>query len=151
LQSTKFDDSNLTWRQLEGLDDLWFYVYNVDRANGIVDVIFKFRANSRVPLHQHKTPYVTLVLQGELRFFRPNGDYKETRPIGSYVTGVANGEPHTEGPGDEDAIVLFSNRNVEDALYEFLDDDGNPTLTLRIGDFEEQLKLQGAAKWQKAA
>ena len=151
MQSTKFDDSNLTWRQLEGLDDLWFYVYNVDRANGIVDVIFKFRANSRVPLHQHKTPYVTLVLQGELRFFRPNGDYKETRPIGSYVTGVANGEPHTEGPGDEDAIVLFSNRNVEDALYEFLDDDGNPTLTLRIGDFEEQLKLQGAAKWQKAA
>ncbi len=151
MQSQKFDDSNLTWRQLEGLDDLWFYVYNVDRTNGIVDVIFKFRANSRVPLHQHKTPYVTLVLQGELRFFCPNGDYKETRPIGSYVTGIANGEPHTEGPGDEDAIVLFSNRNVEDAIYEFLDEDGNSSLTLRIADFEEQLKLQGATKWQKAA
>ncbi len=151
MQGSKFDDSNLTWRQLEGLDDLWFYVYNVDRKNGIVDVIFKFRANSRVPLHQHKTPYVTLVLQGELRFYRPNGDYKETRPIGSYVTGSANGEPHTEGPGDEDAIVLFSNRNVEDAIYEFLDENGQPTLTLRIGDFEEQLKLQGTAKWQKAA
>ncbi len=151
MQSSKFDDSNLTWRQLEGLDDLWFYVYNVDRKNGIVDVIFKFRANSRVPLHQHKSPYVTLVLQGELKFYRPNGDYKETRPIGSYVTGIANGEPHTEGPGDEDAIVLFSNRDVEDAIYEFLDENGEPTLTLRIGDFEEQLKLQGTAKWQKAA
>lgn len=66
MQGRKFDDRNLTWRQLEGLDDLWFYVYNVDRKNGIVDVIFKFAANSRVPLHQHKTPYVTLVLQGEL-------------------------------------------------------------------------------------
>lgn len=151
MQGNKFDDSNLTWRQLEGLDDLWFYVYNVDRKNGIVDVIFKFAANSRVPLHQHKTPYITLVLQGELRFYRPNGDPKEIRPIGSYVMGGANGEPHIEGGGDVDAIVFFSNRNVEDAIYEFLDENGQPTVTLRIADFEEQLKLQGAAKWQKAA
>jgi quercetin dioxygenase-like cupin family protein len=151
VKASKFDDSNLTWRQLEGLDDLWFYVYNVDRKNGIVDVIFKFAANSRVPLHQHKAPYITLVLQGELRFYRPNGEPKEVRPIGSYVAGIANGEPHIEGGGDEDAIVFFSNRNVEDAIYEFLDENLQPTVTLRIADFEEQLRAQGTAKWQKAA
>lgn len=67
------------------------------------------------------------------------------------MTGVANGEPHIEGGGDEDAIVFFSNRNVEDAIYEFLDENGHPTLTLGIADFEEQLKAQGTAKWQKAA
>lgn len=151
MNDFKFDDSNLTWRKLDWLEDLWFYVYNVDRKNGIVDVIFKFAANSKVMLHQHKSPYITLVLQGELRFYRPDGTLKEIRPSGSYVKGVADGEPHTEGGGDQDAIVFFSNRNVEDALYEFRDENGQPTVTLGIGDFEDQLAAQGAPKWKTAA
>ena len=151
MQANKFDDSNLTWASIDWLENVWFYVYNVDRKNGIVDVIFKFAANSKAMMHQHKTPYITLVLQGELRFYRPDGELKEIRPTGSYVMGVANGEPHTEGGGDEDAIVFFSNRNVEDALYEFLDENMKPTVTLRIGDFEEALRAQGKAKWQTAA
>jgi hypothetical protein len=146
-----FDDSNLTWSSLDWLEDVWFYVYDVDRKNGIVDVIFKFAANSKAMLHQHKSPYVTLVLQGELRFYRPNGQLKEIRPTGSYVKGVANGDPHLEGGGDEDAIVFFSNRNVEDELYMFLDENMQPTVTLRIGDFEEALQAQGRAKWLPAA
>jgi len=32
---------------------------------------------------------------------------------------MANSEPHSEGGGDEDAIVFFSNRNVGGPLYEF--------------------------------
>jgi hypothetical protein len=151
VSTHKFDDSNLVWRKLDWLDHVWFYVYNVDRKNRIVDVVFKFAANSKVMLHGHKAPYITLVLQGELRFYRPNGELKEIRPTGSYVSGVANGEPHTEGGGDQDAIVFFSNRNVEDELYEFLDENKQPTVTLRIGDFEEQLREQGRAIWQPAA
>ncbi len=130
---------------------MWFYVYDIDRKNKIVDVVFKFAANSRAMLHQHKTPYVTLVLQGELRFYRPNGELKEIRPTGSYVKGVANGEPHLEGGGDQETIVFFSNRNVEDALYEFLDANMRPTVTLRIGDVEEALQAQGRARWLPAA
>ncbi len=49
-------------------------------------------------------------------FYQPDGTLKEIRPSGSYVTGTANGEPHTEGGGEEAAIVFFSNRNVEDEL-----------------------------------
>ncbi len=151
MPSSKFDESNIAWRQLEGFDDLWFYVYGVDRKNGIVDAIFKFAANSKIKLHQHKVPYITLVLQGELRFYRPNGEPKEVRPVGSYVNGIANGEPHLEGGGDDDVIVFFSFRNAEDVLFVFLDDNLQPELPFGLGDFEEQFKAQGPAKWQKAA
>ena len=138
MQVSTFDESNITWRTLEWLDNISFYVYNVDEVNRIVDVIFKFAANKRVMLHRHKAPYVTLVIQGELRFYGPDGRIKETRPAGSYVQGVANGEPHTEGGGDQDAIVFFSNRNVEDALYEFLDEHGAPVQVLTLSDFKAQ-------------
>jgi quercetin dioxygenase-like cupin family protein len=139
-----FDESNITWRTLDWLPHISFFVYKVDEENRIVDVVFKFAANQRVMLHRHKSPYVTLVMQGELRFYRQDGTHKETRPTGSYVSGVANGEPHLEGGGDEDAIVFFSNRNIEDALYEFLDDAGNPVQVLGIADFKAQLEEQVA-------
>jgi quercetin dioxygenase-like cupin family protein len=147
----QFDDRNITWRRLEGFDHIEFYVYKVDEENRIVDVLFKFAANQKVLLHRHKAPYITFVVQGELRFYRPNGELKEIRPTGSYVSGIANGEPHWEGGGDEDAIVFFSNRNVADALYEFLDENLQPTVTLRLADFKAQLEAQGKAKWQTAA
>ena len=151
LTRFKFDETNIAWRKLDWLDHLHFYVYNVDRQNGIVDIIFKFAANKRVMLHRHKVPYVTVVLQGELRFYNSDGALKEIRPTGSYVQGVADGEPHTEGGGDEDAIVFFSNRNISDVLYEFLDENLNPVTTLGIQDFVEQLEAQGPPKWRKAA
>ena len=148
LQPYKFDESNIVWRRLDWLDHIEFYVYKVDDENRIVDVIFKFAANQKVALHRHKAPYITFVVQGELRFYRPDGALKEIRPTGSYVSGLANGEPHLEGGGDEDAIVFFSNRNVEDALYEFLDENMQPTVTLRFDDFKAQLEAQGKPKWQ---
>ncbi len=150
MKAHEFDDRNLTWRTVDWLDHVSFYVYNVDEKNRIVDVVFKFDANSRAMLHRHKTPYITLVLQGELRFYRPTGELKEIRPIGSYVMGTANGEPHLEGGGDEDAIVFFSNRNVEDAMYEFLDENMKPVVTLGLEDFKAQLEAQGRAKWLAA-
>jgi hypothetical protein len=137
-----FDESNIPWRTLDWLENLYFYVYNVDEKNRIVDIIFKFPANTQVMLHQHKSNYVTVVLQGELRFYRPNGELKEIRPTGSYVIGKADGEPHTEGGGDQDAIVFFSNRDIDDALYEFLDEDMNPVQVLGFEDFKAALKEQ---------
>lgn len=107
-------------------------------------MIFKFAAGQKVMLHRHKAPYVTFVVQGELRFFRPDGTPKETRGPGSYVAGVANGEPHTEGAGKQDAIVFFSNREVKDALYEFLDADMKPVTTLGIADFQAEFDAQAA-------
>jgi quercetin dioxygenase-like cupin family protein len=146
-----FDDSNLTWSQFDWLDDVWFYIYGVDRKNGIVDGMFKFSANAKVKIHQHKVPYITLVLQGELRFYRPNGEMKEIRPTGSYVRGIAHGEPHLEGGGDQDTVVFFSFRNVVDELFVFLDANLQPAEIVRIGDVEAALEAQGRAKWLPAA
>lgn len=140
-----FDASAIAWRRLDWLDHIEFFVYNVDEANRIVDVIFKFAAGKRVMLHQHKADYVTFVVQGELHFFRPDGTPKEIRRAGSYVRGFADSEPHTEGGGPhEDAIVFFSNRNIEDALYDFLDEKGQSITVLGIGDFKAQYEAQEA-------
>jgi quercetin dioxygenase-like cupin family protein len=137
-----FDEHNITWRSLPWLDDVSYFVYNVDKKNKIIDVLFKFAANSKVKLHQHKAPYVTFVVQGELRFYRPNGELKEIRPTGSYVIGTANSEPHMEGGGDQDAIVFFSNRNVDDALYQFLGADNELEELLGIADFQAEYDAQ---------
>jgi hypothetical protein len=146
-----FDDSILTWHKLDWLEHVWYYVYDVDRKNGIVDALFKFAPYSKAMVHQHKTPYVTLVLQGELRFYRPNGELKEIRPTGSYVKGVANGEPHLEGGGDQETIVFFSVRNITDELFVFLDGNMQPVVRLTIDDAEAVLQAQGRARWLPAA
>ncbi|MBS0235028.1 MAG: regulator [Proteobacteria bacterium] len=151
MSHNRFDDSNLTWRQLDWLKHTSYFIYDVDRKNGIVDAVFKFDANSKVKLHQHKVPYITFVLQGELRFYRPDGTLKEIRPTGSYVRGVANGDPHLEGGGDQDTIVFFSIRNVVDELFVFFDQDMNLAEVVTIADAEALLEAQGRAKWLPAA
>ncbi len=138
----EFDDSNIKWNTLEGFEHAAYYVYDIDEKNNIVDVVFKFAANRQVMLHRHKTPYRTLVLQGELRIYRADGELKEVRPVGSYIATEANGEPHREGGGDQEAIVFFSNRNVEGAIYEFLDDAQNPIVTLGLADFKGLFEAQ---------
>jgi quercetin dioxygenase-like cupin family protein len=139
-----FDERNMVWRSLPWLEHVSYFVYHVDETNRVVDVIFKFAANQRAMLHRHKAPYITLVIQGELRLYHADGKLKEIRPVGSYVSGVANGEPHTEGGGDRDAIVFFSNRNVADELYEFLDAEGHTLQILRLADFKAEFDAQVA-------
>ena len=81
----------------------------------------------------------------EPRFHRPDGTFKKVRPTGTTVRGDAASEPHTEGGGEEDAIVFFSNRNMEDALYEFLDADGTSFKVLGIKDFRAEYDAQEAS------
>ena len=140
-----FDDANIRWYQLEGVDHASYHVCSVDVENRIVDVLFKFDANQRVILHRHHADYRTFVVQGELRLYRANGDLIETRPVGSYVEGYAGGEPHTEGGGDQDAIVFFSNRGTDGMIYELLDDEMNTIATLGLHDFKELMDAQDPA------
>jgi hypothetical protein len=46
-----FDESNITWRMLDWLPHIAFFVFKVDEENRIVDVVFKFAANQKVMLH----------------------------------------------------------------------------------------------------
>lgn len=138
----KFDDSNITWRTLEGIENLHYHVYAVDEVNKVVDVMFKFAAGKTVVLHRHHAAYITLVIQGELKIYRANGELKEVRPVGSYVATAVGGEPHTEGGGSEDAIVFFSNRGQDGVIYEILDADLNTVTTLGLQDFKGLLQAQ---------
>ena len=136
----RLDDRNITWRKFDFLGSAYF-VYAVDEENGIVDLLIRFPPDARGTLHQHTAPYLTLVLQGELRFYKPSGELKEIRPAGSYVRGVAHGEPHREGAGAQEAIVLFSIRNVTGDIFTIWQDDG-AVQKLGIADFKAALDDQ---------
>jgi hypothetical protein len=44
-------------------------------------------------------------------------------------------DPHREGGGDQDVVVLFTIYDREGPLYEILDDDSNIVATLSTDDF----------------
>ncbi|HML44020.1 MAG TPA: regulator [Hyphomicrobium zavarzinii] len=136
MSTLPFDTRNIRWNTIDGFDHVAFHVCAVDEDKRIVDILFKFDAHAKIVLHRHRADYITLVLQGELRIYRANGELKEVRPVGSYVTGKADGEPHTEGGGDQDVIVFFSNRNVDNVVYEILDESLNIVTTFGVAEFK---------------
>jgi quercetin dioxygenase-like cupin family protein len=140
-----FDDRNINWRTVEGFEHAAYHILSVDEKARIVDLLFKFAANERIALHRHAAAFRTLVLQGELRIYRPDGALKEVRPVGSYVAGQAGGEPHTEGGGDQDAIVYFSNRDIDGPVYELLDESRAVVATIGIPEFKALLDEQTVA------
>jgi len=141
-QNNNFDDRFIDWKTIEGIDHLAYHICNVDEERRIVDLLFKFSANEKIALHRHHAEYITLVLQGELRIYRPDGEVKEVRPVGSYILTKPGGEPHTEGGGDQDVIVFFSNRGVDGMVYELLDDEMNAVATLGMPDFKALFEAQ---------
>jgi quercetin dioxygenase-like cupin family protein len=142
MATLPFDVRNVRWNTIDGFDHVAYHICAVDEEKRIVDILFKFDANSRIALHRHKADYITFVVQGELRIYRPNGELKEIRPVGSYVAGKADGEPHTEGGGDQDVIAFFSNRNVSELVYEILDPDQNVVATFGMAEFKALLAAQ---------
>jgi hypothetical protein len=142
METHQFDDRNIKWRTLPGFDHFSYFILDVDDKNKSVDFLLKLAANQKIALHNHCADYRTLTLQGELRLYRANGELKEVRPIGSYVSTLAGGEPHTEGGGDQEAIVFYSNRNVGKLVYEFLDDKSKIFATLGLAEFKGLLDGQ---------
>lgn len=143
MNNYNFDDSQVNWQQLEGFDHLNYFVLNVDRDNLVVDALFKFDADQKIALHRHVALNHLLVLQGEHILYEPNGDIKERRPTGRYTVSPANEDPHREGGGPgQDVVILFSIRGTAGVMYEVLDDDGNIIATLGMDDFEALLAAQ---------
>ena len=118
------------------------YVLAIDDVLGISDVLIRFQPNTPGKLHRHLCDFSTFVLQGELRFWRPDGSLKEVRPTGSYVRVAANGEPHSEGAGDHMAIVLFSFRGTTGDMVLYLDKSSDVEFRLSFPDFEATLAHQ---------
>ncbi|MGQ0530782.1 MAG: hypothetical protein ACT4PG_13455 [Panacagrimonas sp.] len=48
-----FDDRNIRWQALPGIDHLHYWVLGVDEPAKIADVIFKFASGEQIILHRH--------------------------------------------------------------------------------------------------
>ncbi|MGC3940691.1 hypothetical protein ACOTTU_23065 [Roseobacter sp. EG26] len=140
-----FDQSNVKWNTLEGIDHVWYHVLKVDPEAKVVDLLLKFSANQKIILHRHHADYSTFIIQGELRLYDENGDLTEIRPTASFVEKPGGGAPHTEGGGDVDCIAWFSNRGTDGMIYEILGPNNETVATLGLQDFEALWKAQAPA------
>lgn len=136
MNNYKFNDQQISWSQLPGFDHLSYQILDVDREKLIVDVLFKFAANEKIALHRHVALNHMFVIQGEHRIYSSDGRLTETRPTGRYTVSHASNEPHQEGGGDQDVIILFSIRGTSGAMYEILDAEHNVIATLGMDEFE---------------
>lgn len=135
MAQVRFDDGNIRWQRFGEVEHLWLSVLDVDARNRIVQVLFKFAANQQIVLHRHKTTNKTFVIQGEHRLYHPDGRLKEIRPTGRYTVSPPSDDPHREGGGDQDVVVMFTIYGENDALYELLDDQMNVVASISIDDF----------------
>lgn len=142
MSKLQFDDSNVRWQTLAGFEHLHYSILDIDEAHNIVDVLFKFSAGQQIVLHRHKVFNKMFVIQGEHRLYHANGRLKEIRPVGRYTSSPATDEPHREGGGAMDTVVLFSIRGGDGVFYEILDDDLNVIAELGMVDFVELNHLQ---------
>ncbi|EFO34047.1 putative Tat (twin-arginine translocation) pathway signal sequence [Roseibium sp. TrichSKD4] len=140
--AASFDQSNIRWNTIEGVEHLSYHVLNVDRDLKVVDVLFKFAANEKIVLHKHHADYSTFIIQGELRLYDAEGELTEIRPTGSFVQKPGGGAPHTEGGGDMDCIGWFSNKVTDGLIYEILSPQGETIGMFGLDEFDALMKAQ---------
>ncbi len=149
-----FDEKKVLWMPLGELEHFTISVCDVDVEKKLVEFMVRFEPNQQIILHRHLAHTNTFVVQGEHRFYEPDGRLKEVRAVGSYtVSPYRSFDPssdHREGAGADVCVVLYVLRGDTDALFELLNDDGSVAQALGVQDvaglFEEQKKLaaQGA-------
>ena len=138
MNTETFDETKVDWQQLPDVDHVWLSILDVDDTAKVVDVLFKFAANEKIVTHRHVAAFHTFVVKGEHRIYTPSGELKEVRPAGTYKAGKADIEPHTEGGGDSDVVILFSLRPYENGpIYEILDDDHEIVSTMTYDELKE--------------
>jgi hypothetical protein len=143
--SHNFDDQNIKWYPLGEIEHMMFSVCDLDVPNKLVDFIVKFAANERIVMHRHLAHTNTFVVQGEHRLYEPNGELKEVRPVGSY-TSSPPGEPHYEGSGAQECIVMYSIRgDLDGQIFEIMDDEANVVAILGMDDFKAAFAEQKGA------
>ncbi|GLI93436.1 regulator [Methylocystis echinoides] len=127
-------ERNIRWKSIDGIDHLSFSVLDVDETNSVIHVLFKFAAERQIILHRHLTLNKTMTIEGEHRLFHADGRLKEVRPSGQFTIAPPSDDPHREGAGDQDALVLFVIYG-DGALYQALDAELTVVMELSMSDF----------------
>ena len=101
LDINTFDETKIDWKPLpdpdgEPTEHVSMSFLNVDEKAKIIDILFKFSANEKIPMHIHTSNYSTFTIKGELRTYDTDGNLQSTRPAGVFKAG-SPGEAHTEG------------------------------------------------------
>ncbi len=135
MTSFVFDDRNIVWSKLADLEHFVYSILGIDQNQRVIDLLIKFDAHQQIVLHRHKVHNNMFVIQGEHRLYEADGTIKEIRPVGRFTSSPPQEEPHREGGGDQDAIVLFSIHAGDEILYEVLDDNLKVATTLSFQDF----------------
>ena len=139
-----FDETKINWQPLPDVDHVWLSILNIDDTAKIVDVLFKFSAHEKIKLHRHTANFNTLVLQGEHRIYNADGELTDVRPAGTNKAGLPDIEPHREGGGEENVIILFSLRPYNnDPIYELLDENHEIEGTMTFDDLKEMHEATG--------
>lgn len=142
----QFDDDAIDWALFAGFDDLWYFILDVDRQAGSVDMLMKFAPRARCVPHNHVGPTRTLVIAGEHHVWHLNGPAPEQVKIkrpGSFSTNDGD-EHHIEAGGPAGAVILLMMREVDGRVYDLLDDAGSVVRSISLSDFERGLQKQTA-------
>ena len=142
MSAHSFDDSQIRWRTLDGLDHIQYTILAIDKENGISEILFRFGADKKIVLHRHLAHNNTFVVQGEHRLYYADGSLKDVRKTGTMTCSGPDTVPHSEGGGtDQDVIIKFTILGKGD-LYQLLDADLNEIGKL---SFQDLIELQAAA------
>ncbi|GAA6141658.1 regulator [Hydrogenophaga sp. 5NK40-0174] len=152
-QQPGFNPDQIRWQPFGDAPHFAYHIQQVDLAQGIADVLFRFDAGQRIILHRHMALNHTFVVRGTHVIYHADGSVKERRPTGSYTVSPADTTPHTEGGGeDADAIVLFSMRpEPGQLLYELLDDSGQKVGEIDLPLLHQLWLAQQEAQAEQAA
>lgn len=141
----KFDDRNVRWMPYPGVASMFASVLHVDSAKNSADFLVKFAPNSKSVIHHHLAITHIFVIEGDHVIYEPDGTVRESRPTGHYTAGLG-GDPHDEGGGPNGAVLFYSVRGDNDALFEVLDPAGiAPPATIRTADLKGLMDAGAAA------
>lgn len=143
-----FDQRAIAWTRFGDLAPaIHFTILDVNQEQRVADVLFKFPAQEQIVLHRHHALNHTFVVQGEHRLYEADGRLREVRPTGSYTVSAASEQPHREGGGEQDVIILFSIRpGPDELLYELLDDELRPVGSITFQMLVEMHRAQLAER-----
>ena len=140
-----FDINSLDWIHFTGGDsfdypiDYWGAVLST-RADGHIDILFRWEPNAYCHFHRHLVDTTTTVLQGEHHVIEMEHGKEiehKVRLAGDYAHKPA-GDVHMEYAGPAGSLLLFNLYAPDGRLFELLDKDENVIAPVSTEDIVRQ-------------